>query len=505
MSALQDANTGVIVRGLRKHFGETKALDGLDMSAAAGTITGIAGPNGAGKSTLVQILAGEIPADDGEVYVNGERWTPTLGATEIAVVHQEPHLFPNLTTLDNLLVGREGVRVRRPVAGAREHELLARFGIEQFSGTLLGSLTLGLQQRVEIVRALVREAQVVVFDEPNSALTADESLELFAAMHELADRGHAVILISHRLQDLVAHVAQTIVVLDGRCVAVLSGRDMTEHNLAQAITVTGHKAVSATREGSAGSVGFAVRDWRHAKGLFGPLDMEVRAGEIVAITGVEGSGGREFVRSIAGFEPATGHREVIGVTAGGVTRDLTGYIPPDRRAGLFFNFSVGENIVSRLTGPIRAPLGLRSRGRSTRAAKDWIERFHVRTSGPSALIGSLSGGNQQKVLIASAMAPNPLVLVLEEPTRGVDVGSKREIYSFLKEYVAGGGLVVAYCTEIPEVFEVADLVLVMTRGRLSAPLRVAGFSDEKALAAAVVRLQSAAAVGADADSLGPAA
>lgn len=498
MAALQATSTGVLVRGLRKQFGETQALDGLDIAAAAGRITGIAGPNGAGKSTLVRILAGEVRGDGGEVFVHGERWTPTLGATQFAVVHQEPQLFPNLTVLDNLLVGREGVRARRPAGGARERELLARFRIERFARQTLGSLSIGVQQRVEIVRAVAQDTEVVLFDEPNSALTREDSDELFAVMHQLASEGHSIILVSHRLADLTAHAAEVAVILDGRCSVILSGRDLTEENLARAITVTGGRSRSVAGPEPAGPVALAVRDWRHKKGVFGPVNAEVRAGEIVAITGLEGSGGREFVRSIAGFEPATGHLELAGAKAGGTARGVTGYVPPDRRAALFFNFSVGENIISRLADAIRAPLGLRSRRRSMAVAGHWIERVGVKTSGSSAWIGSLSGGNQQKVLLAAAMAPNPPILLLEEPTRGVDVGTKRDIYSFLRDYVADGRAVVMYCTEIPEVFEAADRLQVMVRGRLSPPLRVAGFPDEKALASEVLRLEkSLLAVGAD--------
>ncbi len=489
MAALQAVAPGVLIRGLRKQYGETQALDGLDFTAAAGTVTGIAGPNGAGKSTLVKILAGEIPSDGGEVFIEGKPWTPQLGATDVAIVHQEPQLFPNLSVLDNLLVGRETVRARRPIAGAHEREVLARFGIEHFARQTLGSLSIGVQQRVEIVRALLRDTRVVLFDEPNSALTRDESDELFAMMHQLAAEGHSVILVTHRLGELVAHAAEVAVILDGRRAAVVSGGDLTEGNLARMITVTGGRPTREAHSGSAGPVVLTVRDWRHTKGVFGPTSLEVRAGEVIGIIGVEGSGGREFVRSIAGFEPAAGHLEFPGAELGSTGHAPTGYVSPDRRESLFFNFSVGENIISRLGEDIRAPFGLRSRSRSTTVATHWMERIHVKAARSSAWIGSLSGGNQQKVLIAAAMAPDPPALVLEEPTRGVDVGTRREIYSSLRAYAAGGKTVLIFVTEIPEAFEAADWLYVMANGRLSPALRVADFADEKALAAEVVRLE----------------
>lgn len=482
---------GVEIRSLRKRFNETNALDGLDLTFPAGQVTGVAGPNGAGKSTMVRILAGELPPDSGDVIVDGSPWTPAIGATQVAVVHQEPQLFPNLTVLDNLLVGREGVRAAKPHAGVIERRLLEQFGIGSYGSRLLGSLPLGAQQRVEISRALARDARVVLFDEPNSALTADESAELFAAMHSLAASGHAVVLVSHRLEDLAKHARQVFVILDGRRSALLMGDELTEENLARAITITGGRARGESAERKIGGPGLTLHGWMHPRRRFGPLDLEVVSGEIVAITGVEGSGAREFVRSVAGFEPASGQIEVLTKAGRLLTSQRSGYVPPDRRAALFFNFAVGNNIVSRLSSPISYG-GLKSERRARRIAQEWIERMRIKTSGTNAWIGALSGGNQQKVLIAAAMAPDPPVLVLEEPTRGVDIGSKRDIYSFLRTYVSAGAMVLLFCTEAPEVFEVADRVHVMARGKLSPGRTVADFHNEKDLAAAVALLAASA-------------
>lgn len=483
---------GVTVTALSKRYGETQALDGLSLAAESGQVVGIAGPNGAGKSTLVKILAGEVSADAGEIHVDGEPWSPALSAERVAIVHQEPLLFPNLTVADNLLVGREPGAPWRPRCGATETTLLQRFGILGLADRPLASVPLAVQQRVEIARALARDARVVLFDEPNSALTEEESAELFRTLHALAADGRAVIVVSHRLAELVAHAHLVHVILDGRVSETLSGDALTETRLAQAITVVGdgRRVGRATRGSSA--AGLHLRDWRHPRGVFGPTALSADLGEIVAVVGVEGSGAREFIRSIPGFEGASGTISVMDASGVGESTARTGYVPPDRRSALFFNFTVGENVVTRLDRAIRSGAGLHSRSRSMTAAREWISSLSIKTSGTNAWIGSLSGGNQQKVLIASAMAPRPPVLILEEPTRGVDIGSKRDIYAYLRRYADDGAVVILYCTEVPEVFAVADRLYVMSAGRLSPPLTITDFADEKALAAEVARLESSA-------------
>ncbi len=235
-----------------------------------------------------------------------------------------------------------------------------------------------------------------------------------------------------------------------------------------------------------GDVAIRLRQWRHRRGAFAAVDLEARRGEILAIVGVEGSGAREFVRSVAGLEPAVGT-----MTSSAQHGRTTGYTPPDRRRGLYFNLDVGKNLISRLDHENPRAAG--------RALEVRLGPPGARLDRPLAREGSrtrhldrgLSGGNQQKVLAGSAMAPGPAVLVLEEPTRGVDIGSKRDIYRHLREYAAGGAVVMVFCTEIPEVYQLADRCLVMVDGQLSAPLDVHGMQDEQELAAEVARQEVA--------------
>lgn len=482
--------SGVEIRDLCKRYGDTVALDGLSLAARPGEILGVAGPNGAGKSTMIKILADEEQADSGRILVDGEAWTPSRRAEGIAVVHQEPQLYPNLTVADNLLVGRERRRVLRPGVNEAEQAVMADLGIADVGNRLLGELPLAIQQRTEIARALADSPRIVLFDEPNSALTEEESDDLFRRIHALADRGHVLILVSHRLAELVAHTDRVAIVIDGRCTTVLKGVEKNQHRIAREL-VTGARRRAAGPAAAArvrGDVRLGLAGWTHPGGRFRDIDVELHDGEIAAVVGVEGSGARELVRSVAGFERATGRISVQG--AGGVGAQ-TAFVASDRKTSLFPNLTVEENIVARLGADIAGRGGMLRRGRIATLGRDARKRFDIKTAALGAPIGSLSGGNQQKVAIAAAIVGHPSVLVLEEPTRGVDVGSKREIYTLLRGHADQGNAVLMYCTEDSEVFEAADTVHVVARGAMSKPVRVADHADVESLAAQLVQLEGA--------------
>jgi ABC-type sugar transport system ATPase subunit len=480
---------GVEIRGLSKHYGDTIALNGLDLVAARGKILGVAGPNGAGKSTMIKILAGETSADAGELVVEGQPWSPVIGARLVAVVHQEPQLFPNLTVAENIVIGRERSRYLRHGIDARERELLGDLAILDVADRLLSECPLAIQQRTEIARALAMDARVVLFDEPNSALTDEESEDLFRRMHALADAGRTVMLVSHRLSELAEHSDKVVVLLDGRTSRTLEGDEIAADEIARSLVVGAAERdrARATPASVSTSALLRVRGLTHRHGEFSGVDLEVPAGSIVALTGVEGSGARELARAIAGFEPMDGDVEVAG-HPGGVAERVA-FVPASRNDSLFGNFTVGDNIVARLGDRISGSAGMLRRARMESLAADMRDRFSVKTASLDTPIRSLSGGNQQKVAIAAAVICEPSALVLEEPTRGVDIGSKAEIYAILRAFADDGHAVVLYCTEIPEVFDVADLLYVVAEGRLSAPLQVASFPDVEALAAASARLE----------------
>jgi ABC-type sugar transport system ATPase subunit len=463
------------LRGIEKRYGRTQALAGLDLSIEAGEVVGIIGPNGAGKSTLVRVLAGEEPPDAGSIAVDGRPFVP--GDHSVAVVHQDPRLFPNLTVAQNLAVGREGYRLGRPTLSEDDRVILEQLGIASYADVLLERCSLVVRQLASIARALAQQAELFLFDEPNSALTEDESIRLFEQMHQLAASGRFVVLVSHRLAELTAHAARVAVIREGRCVNVLERAAISEVALARELVVGTHDAgrtqrVEVARESGRPLVLRIDQTKHHGH------ELTVAEGEIVALVGVEGSGARELLASLGGLGPkryATASNSV--------------YVPADRRTSLFPNHTVAQNLVARLPASSIAIGGLLRPRRIDQTARELIATFHVRTESPSQPIGSLSGGNQQKVAIAAAIAAGPRVLLLEEPTRGVDISSKAEIYRLLREFADRGNGVLVLCTEVPEVFDLADRVAVIAAGAVRGILDVGGVTDIVELASALTALE----------------
>ncbi|MDB5057808.1 MAG: hypothetical protein JWO59_1280, partial [Chloroflexi bacterium] len=302
------------LRDIRKRYGETQALDGLDLSASSGEILAVAGPNGAGKSTMIRLLAGEARVDAGQILIDGHPWSAADRRHQIAVVHQEPQLVPTMTVAENLLLGREGTRLARPKPGVRETAVLEELGISRFADVPLNACSLVTRQLTEIGRALIHDSRIFLFDEPNSALTEEESNRLFRYMHSLKRDGHIVILVTHRLRELVAHADRVAIIREGRCTARLSGSDMTQEAVAAQLVVGERERESRDHEASVqlsqARPILRLSSWMDPRGAFEPLDLQIAPGEIVALVGVEGSGARELLRSVAGLIPVRGHIEV---------------------------------------------------------------------------------------------------------------------------------------------------------------------------------------------------
>lgn len=486
--------TLVEVRGAHKRFRNTRALDGVDLTLRSGEILGIAGPNGAGKSTLTRVLSGEETLDSGEIRIDGELLSAGRIGELVAVVHQEPQVWLNLTVAQNLMVGNENSKVIPPSISAKQMDVLNRIGLARISTMPLANCSLAVRQRVEIARALVRDARVILLDEPNSALTDDESQALFLFMHELAATGHVVALVTHRLAELVKHCNRVIVIRDGHVAIELSGDKLTESAIASELVageqkeVTGFKNISdsLTRERTL----ISTREWSDAQGSFRDISLEVTEREIIAIVGVEGSGGREIVSALGGMRSYSGEIKIVDLEDEGDNHTKIAYLSANRTETLFHNMTVGDNLVSRLNSPIIANRFGWLRKRNIRSqAKNLVSRYSIRTDGVEQMLTSLSGGNQQKVAIAAAMASNPSLLLVEEPTRGVDVGSKREIYQMLREYADRGRAVIVFCTEAPEAFELADRVMVIQRGACRETLKPTNFPDIFSFASALAKLE----------------
>jgi ABC-type sugar transport system ATPase subunit len=485
------AQPGIRLRGLTKRYGSTVALNGLDLDIAPGEILGVAGPNGAGKSTLVRLIGGEERPTSGTLALDGRPWSPSEEWDVVSIVHQEPQLFPNLTVAENMVAGREGGGAAWPKPSRDDLHIMDALGLGAVRDARLGDCSLAMQQRTEIARAVARAARVFLFDEPNSALTDAESDELFREMHKLAESGRVVLLITHRLGDLVRHCARVAVVRDGRVRTLLSGDELTEDGLARQLVTEAGGIASPSSPVASGQTAettamFSLRHWT-SPGVFHDIDLSARAGQIVALMGVEGSGARELLRSFAGLERTTGEIALAGPADSDLSQ-LRAYVPATRALSLYSNFSVGENLLVRLGVPeIAGPLFALKKNRMATLAQQSVKRFLVKTPTTTQPIRSLSGGNQQKVAIAQALNCSPKLLLLEEPTRGVDIHSKNEIYHLLRDYAATGNVVVLFCTEVLEIFEVADCAYVVAEGRLSPRLAIASYHHVEQLATDVAQ------------------
>jgi ABC-type sugar transport system ATPase subunit len=505
---------------LHKSYGVTSALQGLSRWATPGEILGVAGPNGAGKSTTMRILAGEEEPDFGKIRLDGRPWPIAERRHQVAVVHQEPQLYPTLTVTENLLVGREMGGPRRPRAGERERRLLATLGIERFSDRPLDRCSLVVWQLTEIARALLRDARLFLFDEPNSALNEPESQQLFELLLRMRAEGTAsIMLVSHRLSELAMYADRVAIISEGRCSAVLEGASLTaeriatelvagtaaggltlspqvearERTPAPAVVVSDRTAVTSAPAAPSGEPVLRLRDWSHPYGMFHVEELDLPTSCVIAFTGVEGSGARELLRSIAGVGAGRGQREIVNSTDAGAqsARSSVQYVAADRAVSLFPNFSVGANLISRQpTRAIASRVGRLQRRKVRSLSEELVQQFQIKAASPRVPIGTLSGGNQQKVAVAAAISRQPRLLVVEEPTRGVDVRTKAEVYQLLRSWAREGNAVLVYCTEVPEAFELADIAYVVSGGRLSRPVHVSAHDDVSSLAAFLATLES---------------
>ncbi|BCL12709.1 ABC transporter [Micromonospora sagamiensis] len=475
--------------GLTKSFGAVRALRDVSLVFPAGQVTGLLGENGAGKSTLIRLCSGQMQPDAGRLTLDGREVSfanPLEAiAAGVVVVNQEPLLISELTIADNLFLYDLGERpgfalARRGANVHRARELLARLGMTGYlpdPSTLCRDLSAASRQMVDIVRALSRQPRVLFLDEPNSSLTHEESERLFAVMARLRDEGVAVVLVSHRLAEVYSIVDNVVVLRDGTFVA--AGRpDEIDQKRAVAL-MAGEKKRAVVAEVVADRAG-AIEQAEVAlelRGLTGEgftdVSFAVRRGEIVGMSGLVGAGRTEIAEAVIGLRrPTRGGISVAGrpvrISGPGRAQRLgLAYVAEERRTEVFHAQSVGYNLTVRVLSAL-SRLGWVSPRRTNAKARELTERFGVKAASSEAPITSLSGGNQQKVLLARALAARPKVLILDEPTRGVDVGTKAEIYATLRALAHDEGLAVWFISsELEEVVELADRVVVVRGGRVT--------------------------------------
>jgi ABC-type uncharacterized transport system ATPase subunit len=476
------------MRGITKRYPGVVACDDISLDVRAGEIHALLGENGAGKSTLMNVLYGLAAPDEGRILVEGrevEIGEPSdaidLG---ISMVHQHFMLVPVLSVADNILLGAEVMANRlfldRKRANERIRELGTRFGFDIDPDAKINTLAVGWQQRVEILKALYREANVLVLDEPTAVLTPQETEEIFAVLRRLAEEGHSIIFISHKLYEVLEIADRITVIRRGKVVGSRLPGETDEEDLAELMVGREVQLVVDRGESRPEDVVFEVRDLKvsdnRGQQTVKDVSFEVRAGEILGIAGVAGNGQDELVEALTGLrKPDQGSVTLNGVD---VTRDGPrkkqhagmSFVPGDRqRFGLVLPFSLSDNLV--LTQYDEEPYshGIR---RDEAAVHDWarraIDEYDIRTPSEDVPASTLSGGNQQKAVVAREFSRDLTVLVLDQPTRGLDVGSIEFIHKRVIAKRDGGAAVLLVSAELDEVIELSDRIAVMYRGRVVA-------------------------------------
>ena len=485
----------VEVRGISKRFPGVRALDDVSLRVGQAEVLALIGENGAGKSTLLKILAGVQPPDEGEILVAGGpvrfRGVEDALAAGIALIHQELNLADNLDVAGNIFLGREPRRLGLLDVAAMRREAagwLEQVGLDLDPATPLSRLPIGRQQLVEIAKALSTRARLLIMDEPTSSLSVRETETLFRVVKDLRSRGVSVIWISHRLGEVKELADRVVVLRDGKNAGEITSRGEIEHDRMIRMMV-GRDIDRLARRPShpPGDVVLEARGLRTPAHPAQPISFEVRAGEIVGIAGLVGAGRTELLTTLFGITPAVGGsvavagrpatpRSPIEAIAAGLA-----LVPEDRKQqGLVLEMAVRENMSLVALWP-ESRAGFVDFGRERRLAAEMIPALAIKTPGDRQAVQFLSGGNQQKVVLAKWLAMKPKVLLLDEPTRGIDVGAKAEIYDLVHR-LAGQGLAVLFVSsEMEEILSLADRALVMHEGRLAGGLARGDLSEENVM------------------------
>ena len=472
------------MHGISKTFPGVKALNGVELKAWGGEVLALMGENGAGKSTLMKILSGAYHADaGGEIKIDGRpiQITDPIAAKRagIAIIYQELSLAPNLSVAENIHLGDEihhrGLIDRKAMAdGCRP--VLERLGAPFTPETTVGTLSIAEQQLVEIARALHAKSKILVLDEPTTALSSRETERLFALIRQLRSEGIALIYISHRMAEVYELSDRVSVLRDGTYVGTLDRENLTADALVQ-MMVGRDLSSFYTKEhdphGSRGPVILEVKGITDGGRRVKPASFQLHQGEVLGIAGLVGSGRTELARLIYGADPKAAGEVLLGGQVVNITRPKEAldrglaYLTEDRkRLGLFLDMSCGENINVGVIDRDARGYGVLNLASAKRRAEDAFKALRVRAASPLVTVGSLSGGNQQKVLLSRWLEIGPKVLILDEPTRGVDIGAKSEIYRIIDDLAKKGIGVIVISSELPEIIGTCDRVLVMREGHI---------------------------------------
>jgi rhamnose transport system ATP-binding protein len=486
-----------------KSFGSVRALVDGSVVLYPGEVHALLGENGAGKSTLVKILAGVHHPDSGRLVLGGAPAAFTTPADSraagVSIIYQEPTLFPDLTVAENIFVGRQprkrGRRIDRARMRRAATDAFARLGVQLDPGRPARGLSVADQQIVEIAKAISFNANVIVMDEPTAALTSVEVARLFDVIRTLRSQGAAVLFISHRLEEVFAICQRVTIMRDGKFVRTAPIDELTVDDIIRAMVGRDLDEMFPKTDTTPSDVAFEVSHLSHA-GVYDDVSFSVRRGEIVALAGLVGAGRSEVARAAFGIDRRDAGEVRVNGTAlpNGSPRAAmaagVAFVPEDRRQqGLVMDMGIDHNVALPSLGRLRRH-GLIRRSQERRLATEWAGRLQLRYGRMSSPVSTLSGGNQQKVVLAKWLARQPSVLIIDEPTRGIDVGTKAEVHRLLDQLVADGVAVLMISSELPEVLGMADRVLVLREGKLVAELSRAEASEDSIMRAATGQLVS---------------
>jgi len=486
----------VSMSGIYKNFDAVKALQGASLELHAGEVHTLAGENGSGKSTLLKILAGVIRPDEGtiavdgsEVVFNGVRDAISQG---ISMVSQELSLVPHLSIAENVFLGHNQTRGKLGIdwrdTEKRAVEVLKRLNLNVNPKDEVSSIPQHEQQLVEIARAMAADSKVLLLDEPTSSLAPNEVAALFKVVRQLRDDGVAIVMISHRMSEMLEISDRFTVLRDSKFIDTSTREGVTEDWLIERMVLNKpKKAIRLDKSTAKPELVLEVKGMTDRAGAFQDISFNLFKGEIVGLAGLAGAGRTELVEAIVGLHPrAAGDVVVAGQTVGHSTRATMNagvvLVPDDRRQkSTIHDMSIRDNLLLAIHGRPQKP---RSKRQEAKIVSDWVAKFKIKMSNPDAPISSLSGGNQQKVVIARCLETKPKVLILDEATRGIDLGAKAEIYQILRELAAEGLAILCVSSELSEIFEISDRVLVMHAGDLTADLDRSNIEESDVVSAA---------------------
>ena len=497
------------VENLTKRFPGVVALDGASLEARAGEVLGICGENGAGKSTLIKMLTGAHGPDSGTIHFDGKtysRLTPREAMNAgIACIYQELNLIPHLSVAENIFLGREIYSspaanvIDRKAMRAKAAELLADLGLAISPTARVGTLGVGHQQMIEICRAVWSNAKLIIMDEPTSSLSEKEAHDLFRVMAQMKARGVAILFISHRLDEVRANCDTVTVMRDGRTIETLAMKDSSVDAIIQLMVGRNIQNKYPKEKAPLGDVVLKV-EHLNRKGVLHDISFDLKAGEVLGFAGLVGAGRTETARAITGADPhdsgaieVFGKKVAIRAPIDSINAGIAFLTESRKEQGLILIQSVAFNSTIVNMEKYGSFGWLNLRGMKA-VAERTCNSLRLKTSGMDMPVGKLSGGNQQKVVIAKWLLSNSKIFIFDEPTRGIDVGAKVEVYRLINDLVAKGAGVIIICSEMEEVLGMADRIIVMHEGEITAEMPRAEANQEKIMYAASGFTQEAAAV-----------